>query len=463
MSAIRWRRTPSFPGGPGAPGAPDTETAASAADGRLITLIRWLLLFESSLYSAVTPVLPHYGHSLHASKPALGLLAAAYPAGLIPGALIGGWIASRLGVRRTTVAGLIVFGVGIAGFGFGTNILALDLLRVVQGASCGLIWGGGLTWAIAVAPRPRRGAVIGTLIAAATLGTLLGPLLGTAAVTLGTRPVFCLLGGISLILAGLTWRHPEPGHRPQAEAAHPLTRPIVVAALRDGLGMGVWLITLEAMTIGATNVLIPLRLSRFGASGLAIGATFLLAAALSSALSPIVGRLTDRHGTRPTLVVGLAASAVLLSALLLPHGALMLAGVSVVALGGPLVAYMIPAVSMMTESAERAGIALVLATTLVNLAYATGETIGAPVAAGLSQATSDAVPLLLVAGLMLVTLRLVLARRAAPELSQPPTDATPPPDRRSRPPQGTRGARPERPGRRPPRSRRRVRRPSGRA
>ena len=85
---------------------------------------------------------------------------------------------------------------------------------------------------------------------------------------------------------------------------------------------------------------------------------------------------------------------------------------SVIALGGPLVAYMIPAVSMMTESAERAGVALVLATTLVNLAYAVGETIGAPVAAGLSQATSDAVPLLLVAAMMLVTLRLVLVNAA---------------------------------------------------
>jgi hypothetical protein len=97
--------------------------------------------------------------------------------------------------------------------------------------------------------------------------------------------------------------------------------------------------------------------------------------------------------------------------LTLPHSALLLGGLSVIALGGPMTAYMIPAVSMMTESAERAGIALVLATTLVNLAYATGETIGAPAAAGLSQATSDAVPILLISLLMLLTLVPVLAAR----------------------------------------------------
>ena len=81
-----------------------------------------LLGFESSLYSAVTPVLPHYAHTLHASKTALGLLSAAYPAGLIPGSLLGGWLASRAGVRRTTLTGLIVFGLAVAGFGFAGNL-----------------------------------------------------------------------------------------------------------------------------------------------------------------------------------------------------------------------------------------------------------------------------------------------------------------------------------------------------
>jgi len=71
--------------------------------------------------------------------------------------------------------------------------------------------------------------------------------------------------------------------------------------------------------------------------------------------------------------------------------------ISVIALGAPLTAYTIPAMSVITESAERAGIALVVATTLLNLAWATGETIGAPAAAGISQATSDAVPLLILA------------------------------------------------------------------
>jgi MFS family permease len=390
MTALRWRR----PAPSGQPDRPGPER-------RLVRLVAMLLAFESSLYSAVTPVLPHYAHSLHASKPALGVLVAAYSAGLIPGALLGGWIASTRGVRRTTLAGLTVFGVAVAAFGFATNLVTLDALRFIQGASCGLIWGGGLTWVLAAAPRGRRGATIGAAIAAATFGTLLGPLFGTAAVAIGTQPVFCALGLVSLGLALRTRAHPEP---PQPADAEPWGAQVRSVLHSGGVTLGFWLITLEAITIGATNVLIPLRLSRFGASGVAIGATFVAASALSSVLSPIVGRITDRRGIRLPLAFGLVCSAVLLSALLLPRSAAGLAAVNVVALGGPLAAYMIPAVSLMTVSAEATGVSLIVVTTLGNLAYAVGESVGAPVAAGLSQATGDGVPILLLAALMVLTL-----------------------------------------------------------
>ena len=58
----------------------------------------------------------------------------------------------------------------------------------------------------------------------------------------------------------------------------------------------------------------------------------------------------------------------------------------------------------MTDAIERIGAALAFGSMLFNLAWATGETIGAPAAASLSRATSDAVPLAALAALMLATL-----------------------------------------------------------
>ena len=79
---------------------------ARGPEGRIVLLISVLLGFEAVLYSAVTPILPHYANEFSASKPAIGLLAAAYPAGMIPGSLLGGWIATRaeFAARRSSAS-----------------------------------------------------------------------------------------------------------------------------------------------------------------------------------------------------------------------------------------------------------------------------------------------------------------------------------------------------------------------
>ena len=113
----------------------------------------------------------------------------------------------------------------------------------------------------------------------------------------------------------------------------------------------------------------------------------------------------------------------------IPRSALLLAVLSVITLGAPLTAYTIPAMAVITTSAERAGIALAVATTLLNLAWALGETVGAPAAASLSQATSDAVPLLVLAAIMVLTLipvrkaRLTRRNTASSSLVQPASAA----------------------------------------
>lgn len=381
---------------------------AIGSERRAIVLISVLLGFESVLYSVITPVLPHYAHAFGASKPAIGVLAASYPAGMLPGALLGGWIASRAGVRRTTAFGLLLFTGAIVAFGFGTDIVELDVLRFIQGIACGSIWGGGLAWVIAIAPRERRGEVLGSVFASAIFGTLIGPLLGTVAVATSTEAVFACVGGVSLALTAWTLSHPEP-----PPAALGAGAPLRVLAKDPRIAFGCWLILLEACTIGATGTLLPLRLSRFGASGVAIGVTFVVASLLSLLLNPAVGRLVDRRGITLPLSVGLATAAVLLALLPLPHSPLLLAGLTVLALGGPLTAYAMPAISIMTDAIERIGAALVFGSMLLNLAWAFGETVGAPVAASVSRATSDAVPLVALAALMLATLAITspLTRR----------------------------------------------------
>lgn len=61
-------------------------------------------------------------------------------------------------------------------------------------------------------------------------------------------------------------------------------------AVRDRqVGTGMWLTMLAGLGFGVLDVLAPLRLSDLGATATIIGATFLGAAAIESALSPMAG------------------------------------------------------------------------------------------------------------------------------------------------------------------------------
>jgi MFS family permease len=197
---------------------------------------------------------------------------------------------------------------------------------------------------------------------------------------------------------------------PRAETSSPL-RDLARSPL---IRLGSWLILVEAATIGATSALLPLRLARFGAHSIVVGAVFLLASLMSMAVSGPIGRTVDRRGAGLPLCAGLVLTAILMAVLPLPHSALALAIVSVIALGGPLTAYTIPALTVITETSEHLGIPLAVATMMLNLAWAVGEVIGAPAAANLSQATSDAVPLLALSAIMVLTLRPVIRARLTP-------------------------------------------------
>src|SRR3954470_20177734 len=131
-------------------------------------------------YAAITPLLPELSDQYDLSKTAAGILAAAYPAGTFVGALPGGWLAARWGVRPTVLLGLALLVASSIAFAVGDSIVVLDIARFVQGLGGAASWAGALAWLIGAAPRERRGELIGTALAAAVAGALFGPGPGAA-------------------------------------------------------------------------------------------------------------------------------------------------------------------------------------------------------------------------------------------------------------------------------------------
>jgi predicted MFS family arabinose efflux permease len=225
--------------------------------------------------------------------------------------------------------------------------------------------------------------------------------------------MFGALGVIALALAALVWSYPEP-------ALAATDRPARLAGLMRNRAvlLGAWMVLLEGAAAGIVYTLIPLRLSRFGASTFVIGATFLVAAALSAAVATVTGRVSDRRGALAPISVGLALAAAMLAALPVPQSAFLLALVTVIAMAGPLTVFIVPASALLTVAVEHAGITLVVGIMIFNLAFAIGQTIGAPAGAVLAQATSDAVPFVVASAVLLLTLGVVLLWRRQPEVAQ---------------------------------------------
>ena len=365
---------------------------------RLVLLVGAIVLVDTMFFAALTPLLPQYTDELGLSKASAGILSGAYAAGAFTAAIPAGIAAARLGVKPTVLVGLLLVAVTTVVFGFANEIWLLDAARFAQGLASSFSWTGALVWLLGAAPPGRRGQLIGTAMSAAIAGALLGPVLGGVASVVGTGPAFGAVAVFEVALA--VWALRTPAATP--EAADSVRR--LVDGLRDRrLVVGVWLVLLPAALFGVLSVLAPLRLDALGFGAVAIGATFLVAAALESVVNPIVGRLSDRVGRVTPLRVTLAASAAV--TLLLPWvGERWLLAALVVAAAGSFGTFWAPAMSMVSDRAEELGLGYAYGFALINLAWAPGATLGSAGGGAAARAAGDALPYLALSALCFVTL-----------------------------------------------------------
>jgi MFS family permease len=374
---------------------------------RLLLLVGALVFVDTLFYAALTPLLPHYAEELELSKLGAGILASAYAAGALVGAIPGGLAAARLGVKPTVLLGLLGMSLTTLTFGLAHDVVLLDGARFLQGLSSSFTWTAGLAWLVAAAPPERRGELIGLAMASAIGGALFGPVLGGVASVVGTGWAFGAVTVLGGALGLWAWRTPAFPPRPP----QPL-RTIFVAARDPRVVVGIWLVALPALLFGVLNVLAPLRLHQLGHGAVAISATFLVAAAAEAVVSPLAGRLSDRRGRLLPLRAGLVAAAVAAVALPWPDNRWLLSAATVAA-ATAFGIFWSPALSFLADTAEEVGLDHVYAFALITLAWAPGAVAGPAAGGALAEATSDAVPYLCLAAACALTLG-VLARVRGP-------------------------------------------------
>ena len=276
-----------------------------------------IVFVDTSFYSAMTPLLPGVRGRVRALQDgAPACSPRPIRPGTLAGALPGGYLAARAGVRATVLLGLALMSVASVAFAFAGSIAVLDAARFLQGIGGAASWAGALAWVAGAAPRERRGEMIGTALGAAIAGALSGRCSARSPTRSASRPCSAASrwsaccsrvgaahaarrAGGDLVAGGAGW--PRCGTR----------------AWRGGM----WLIAVPGLMFGTIGVLGPLRLDELGLGAAAIGAVWLCAALLEAGVSPVVGRVSDRRGRLFPSLLGLALGAVLMLLFPLAAGA----------------------------------------------------------------------------------------------------------------------------------------------
>jgi MFS family permease len=374
---------------------------------RLLLLVGGIVFVDTMFFAALTPLLPGYAEEFDLSKAGAGVLSAAYPAGALLAGLPSGVLTTRIGARATAVAGLVVIAVTTFVFATADSIWLLDLSRFVQGMGSALAWTAGLSWLVSETPAERRGQTIGSAMAAAIVGALFGPVLGAVAAVVGQAVAF---GAAGLAAVGLAvWALAT--HAPPSAERQPFSA-LLSALRRRRIILGIWLVGLPALFFGTLGVLAPLRLEDLGFGAAAIGALWLGTAALEAVANPVVGRISDRVGPFRPMRVSVLGGAVV--AMLLPWPTSAYALAALVVLGGlSFGSFWTPAMSLLSNEAERVGLQYAYAFAVVNLAWAPGQALGSSGGGALAEVTSDAVPYLLLSAVSLLTFALLWRSRSS--------------------------------------------------
>ncbi len=356
-----------------------------------------MIFFDVAFFAAIAPLLPTYVDELGLSKAQAGILSASYAAGTLIASLPAGFVASRVGPRRTVIVGLLILGCSSLVFGLVNEIYLLDGARFTQGIAGALIWSGALTWLITASPEESRGSVIGTALGTAVAGALLGPALGAAAATIGTGPVFGSVLVVAVFLAICASRLPE-ARSPERQTLREVRETMLSKPIRDAAVF----VAVPSVMFGAIEVLVPLRIDALGGGHGVIAGGFIAGAALEAVLAPIAGRYSDRVGRRNPYVLGLSICALAMIAIALAQTlGTVLAALIMTSLGAGLC--FAPALTLISDIAESSSLHQGFAAGLSNMAWASGQVIGGIGGGVVASLTGNAIPSVSIAVLLVLT------------------------------------------------------------
>jgi predicted MFS family arabinose efflux permease len=374
-----------------------------------------VVLTDTLFFAVLSPLLNGYADSAHLDRAGVGLLVAAYPLGMVLGAIPAGLLASRWGSRRLVIAGLVVTAAVSLLFTASSSGLALILFRFLQGAAGASSWTGAMSWASSVSPPDRRGEIVGRLLGLSVVGSILGPVFGAAASVVGATVVFGAIAAALAALAVVAYRMANPQQAPSEGFAG------AFALMTDQrVRIGLWLIALGGCTIGVINSQAPLELSALGMTAIGISIVYLAMSGAAAVVSPIVGRLSDRNGRGRVAIFLMVFAAVSMVAAGFATPLVLVIPLLIVACTG-LEALYVPGSALLWDGAAKADTSTGEILAMANMIWAGAMAIASVFAGVMVTALGYASPFIAVAVLAIATVPAVvpIARHDRDERAHP--------------------------------------------
>lgn len=257
------------------------------------------------------PALSLFAESLGASPERIGLIVSVSTLTGVLLKLPSGALSDIYGRKFLLRIGVVAFGLPPFLYPFITNVDALTALRFVHGFATAIFAPSALA-TVAELYRERRGAALGTYTACTQSGSLLGPFLGgyfvhaagfsTAFIAAG---IFGCIGMVSFYSLHLDVSVPQRKGQGTAVVLSEMWKGFTAVAKNNKVLITSVTDAAKMIANGALMAFLPLYGVSVGLNPGEVGLLFTVQAFTSFFSKPIMGRISDRVGRQPLIILGL--------------------------------------------------------------------------------------------------------------------------------------------------------------
>lgn len=302
----------------------DQYSAPSAQNIKTAKALRQSVFWVSLPFFILSLLLPVYGREIGANVVEIGLFFSVFSLMTVLLRPLVGWGLDRFGRRRFFLLGLLSYALAMGSFALIDRIWGILLARILQGIASSLLWLSARAITADLSTSAERGRAFGAVAQASSQGSIAGTfigftILGFAAgiandpsnqigwvLTFGTFALSALVGFV------VAWRGVHETHAPDRTRT---ARPIVWSRTWTLLLLITFVTGASASMIAP--ILIVFLQDRLGVSLSALSWAFLPSGLVWALLPRYLGRLADRFGRKPLMLLGLVAAA--LTSFIIPH------------------------------------------------------------------------------------------------------------------------------------------------